>query len=238
MIFLHHFLAIILIVIAAIASVKTKKLTTAGGFAGGLSAVFIYAGAAYTGIAMLAVFFISGTLATGWKKKEKQSSKSDEDVSERRRASQVLANGGVAAVTGMLLYFFPSQANLWRLMMTAALASATADTLSSELGIVYGRRFYNIITWKRDQKGLDGVISLEGTLMGCGGSFLIAAVYALGFGWGVNVLLIVIAGTIGNLSDSLLGATLERKHYISNDAVNFLNTLIAAITAWLLYSMC
>ena len=60
---------------------------------------------------------------------------------------------------------------------------------------------------------------------------MIAVIYAIGFGWDKTFLILIIAGTIGNLSDSVLGAALERKRYLNNDAVNFLNTLIAALAA-------
>ncbi len=43
--------------------------------------------------------------------------------------------------------------------------------------MVYGRRFFNIITLKPDGKGLDGVISMEGTLIGIAGCVIIAAIY-------------------------------------------------------------
>jgi uncharacterized protein (TIGR00297 family) len=146
-----------------------------------------------------------------------------------------LANAGVGAIAGILVLVFPLYIHLWVFMMTASFASATADTLSSELGTVYGRRFFNIITWKSEERGLDGVVSLEGTLIGIGGSMIIAMVYAIGFGWSTTLISIIIAGTVGNLVDSVLGATLERLGYISNNAVNFLNTLIAALVMLLIY---
>jgi uncharacterized protein (TIGR00297 family) len=214
-------------------SVKTRKLTLSAAIAGGIIGLIIFVGAGYTGIAMLSAFFIFGTAATVWKRKEKQQSKLAKDQSTERKANQVLANAGISVITGILICVIPAWAELFRLMMAASLASAMADTLSSELGMFYGQRFYNVITLKSDRRGLDGVISLEGTLIGIAGSILIAAIYAIGFGWKITGLFVVIAGTIGNLSDSVLGALLERKHYISNDMVNFLNTFIAALTVWL-----
>lgn len=81
---------------------------------------------------------------------------------------------------------------------------------------------------------MNGVVSAEGILLGIGGSLLIALVYGAAFGWSFNSGIIIIAGTAGNFADSVLGASLERKSYLNNDAVNFLNTCIAALTAFLL----
>ena len=230
----QYFLIGLLLIIGAVISATARKLTIPGAITGCLIGMLVFAGAGYIGITMLAAFFVAGTVATGWKKEEKRPLKSQKDQSVRRNAGQVLANGGVAAITGLLSVIFPSQAALFVLMMASALASATADTLSSELGMVYGRRFYNVITWRKEAKGLDGVVSLEGTIIGIIGSVLIAAIYCLGYGWNNNFILIVIAGTAGNLTDSALGALLERKRYLNNDTVNFLNTLVAAILMWLI----
>src|ERR1700744_3206432 len=233
---LYHYLPLFLILSAIIIiSVKTEKLTLYAAITGGLIAISIFIGAGYTGLTMLAAFFIFGTLATSWKKGEKLQAKSEKDQSVKRNSGQVIANGGVAAIMGALVYFIPEKVELFRLMMAASLASAMADTLSSELGMIYGRRFFNIITLKMEEKGLDGVISLEGTVIGIVGSVIIALIYAIGFGWDIRLLFIIVAGTIGNLSDSVLGAILERKHYLNNDAVNFLNTLIAALIAGLFF---
>jgi uncharacterized membrane protein len=39
----------------------------------------------------------------------------------------------------------------------------------------------------------------------------------------------LLAGFTGNIADSILGASLERKGWIKNDLVNLLNTLVAAL---------
>lgn len=226
--------AIVVVGVGVTVAIYWRKLTPGAGLAGGLVAMLVYVGAGYKGLALLAAFFILATGATSWRRDEKHSPFSGVKHQEKRRGGQVLANGGIAALLGLLMALLPQHRPLLFVMMASALSSATADTLSSELGVVYGRKFFNIITWGADTAGLDGVISLEGLLTGLGGSCLIAIVYAMGSAWGPGVLAVVFAGTIGNLADSVLGATLERQGRLSNNAVNLLNTLIAAAVGGLL----
>lgn len=212
-------------------SVRAGKLTTPAVWLGGLLGVLIFLGAGFTGLALLALFFGLGTAASAWKVADKRRLGLAEENKGRRTAGQVLANAGVAGLLGLLSWQLPAQAALLQLMLAGSFAAATADTLASELGNVYGRRYYNVLTFRPDTRGLNGVVSLEGILLGAAGSALLAAIYCLGFGWGGAFWWLVVAGTAGNLMDSLLGATLERRHYVSNNVVNLLNTLVGALTA-------
>lgn len=221
----------ILLFIGSVESVRHRKLTAAGAIAGAVIGFGVFIGAGWTGIAMLAAFFLAGTLATSWKRRQKTQMGLAQERAGQRRLGQVIANGGAAGALGLAALFLPQHKSIFAFLMVGAISSAMADTLSSELGSVYGKRFYNIVTFKKDQKGLDGVVSLEGTLIGICGSVIIALIYAIGFGWTSQALSIVLAGTIGNLMDSILGAVFERKGLLGNNAVNLLNTLAGALTA-------
>lgn len=232
---LQNAIVFVLLCTAAVATVILKKLDAKAAVAAVVIGFMVWLGEGYTGIAMLATFFIAGTLATSWKMRTKQQAGLAEQHRGQRTAAQVIANGGVAALLSLLSFMFSEQQPLLLLMVASSLSSAVADTLSSELGNVYGKKFYNIMNFKKDLRGLNGVISFEGTLIGIAGSILIALIYALQAGFTIDFLWIVIAGTVGNLTDSVLGATLERKHILNNDAVNFLNTLTGAVAGLLLY---
>lgn len=237
---MNHLNDIIVAVILAAGmafSIGRKKLTVPAAITGAVLGAAIYAGGGFTGLSMMTVFFILGTAATSWKKNEKRllpasgASAPGNSFQPTRHAGQVIANAGVAGIAGIGMVLSPSHTSLLQIMMAGSLSAAAADTLSSELGMVYGRRFYNILTGRREEKGLDGVISFEGLLFGAGGSAVIALLYIPGSGWNAGFWIILASGTAGNLADSLLGATLERRHLISNDIVNFLNTLAAALVA-------
>ncbi|MCC8410054.1 DUF92 domain-containing protein [Mucilaginibacter sp. UR6-1] len=209
------------------------KLTPLAALTGVVVALLLFAAGGFTGVMLMTVFFIIGTAVTSHKKALKQQTGAD-NINAPRDSRQVLANSGMAAILAILILLLPGYKTLFTMMIAAAFATASGDTASSELGMVYGRKFYNIITLKKDARGLDGVISLEGTLLGIAASMVIAAVYAIYFGWGWSFAVLTLSGLTGNLTDSLLGAVLERKHRLGNNMVNFLATLAGALAAWLL----
>ncbi|MFY0254174.1 DUF92 domain-containing protein [Chitinophaga sp. 30R24] len=226
---LEIIIVLLVLIAVVIICIKTNKLTIPAALTGGVIGFLIWLGAGVGGLVLLGVFFFLGVKATSHRRALKMVP--GEQHQEKRSSGQVFANGGMAAIMALLALLDTDREALYRMMMAAALASATADTLSSELGMIYGRNFYNIISFKEELKGLDGVVSLEGTLLGAAGALIIAVVYALFFGITGNVIIVFIAGNVGNLADSWLGATLERKQRIGNNTVNFLNTLLAALVA-------
>jgi len=169
-------------------------------------------------------------------------------IAEKRRgrsASQVAANLGVAALISSefaqsvlldarwLARFHLTSTAVIALGL-AALSEAAADTVSSEMGQVLSRQPRMITTLKKVNPGLDGAISLPGTLLGIVAAAIVAALGA----WAVRLHLALfliswIGGVFGLFFDSLLGATLERKGWLNNDAVNFLSTASAVAFALL-----
>jgi uncharacterized protein (TIGR00297 family) len=153
-----------------------------------------------------------------------------------RSASQVAANLGTAALATIPISAtkFASThlfGHLVLIGLLAALAEATADTVSSELGEVLGGEPVLLTTLKKVPPGTDGAISVAGTLAGCLGAGLIAMVAGIALPLSpADGLTVFLAGVFGLFLDSLLGATVERRGWLNNDAVNFLSTLGAAIS--------
>ena len=92
--------------------------------------------------------------------------------------------------------------------------------------------------FKRVPPGTEGAVSQEGTLAGIAAATIPAAFAAATdlITWR-GAAVVVIAALVGTTLESYLGATLERRHAIDNEVVNFANTLaggLAAIGIWAL----
>jgi uncharacterized protein (TIGR00297 family) len=157
-----------------------------------------------------------------------------------RSASQVAANLGLAAlvssspVQSLLMDsrwvpHHPATQTVLFALAVAALAEAAADTASSEIGQVLGGRPRMITSFKAVDPGRDGAISLAGSLAGVVAAAMVAYAGMWAFSGGWILFNVSCAGAVfGLFFDSLLGATLEERGLLNNDAVNFLSTAGAA----------
>ncbi len=219
---------------AALAARSVKKSGVVAGFMVGVT-IFIFGG--WQAYLILLLFFVMGTAATKVGYERKAARKIAQAEGGRRGARHAVANCGVAAFAAFLAWASP-WSDIFMLGLVAAFATAAFDTVSSEIGQVYGRRTFLITTLRRVPPGTDGAISLEGTLAGLLAAVILAgAALLMGMlgGLGSTGAALAVAGAlIGTTLESFLGATVEALEMIDNEAINFTNTLAGALSAmWL-----
>jgi uncharacterized protein (TIGR00297 family) len=180
---------------------------------------------------VIVAFFGGGSLAAqiGYEKKIKRGSA--QDNGGLREAKNVLANGLIAVlcVLGFAMgsdFIIPRE--MFVFAFGGAVSAAMADTISSEIGLLF-RNPRLITTLKMVEYGTNGGVTFHGTFAGILGAVLIAGVMEVFVGVGIlGMVVIVFGGFFGMMMDSLLGATVEDK-FMSNEGVNFMSTVTGAI---------
>ena len=209
-----------------------RGVNRSGALAGALTCFLLFAGAGPTAFAALAALFVMTWVSTrmGYRRKL---ARGLAERREGRNAWQILANLAVAA--GGSVIFGVTGNRAWLIAALAALAEAATDTVASEIGQYRKTDARLITTWEQVPAGTDGGVTIPGSIAGLVAGLVIAEVATLG---GIlaqpQIWIPVAAGFAGMLIDSLLGATLQRRGWISNQAVNFLATLAAAALAYAL----
>jgi uncharacterized protein (TIGR00297 family) len=154
-----------------------------------------------------------------------------EERGGRRGAGSAVANTGIAAVAAALSALsYGSGAAL--IAMTAALVAGASDTVASEIGKAWGKRTWAILPPRLVRPGTAGAMSLEGTAAGLVSAAALTAVAVwLSIVPGSAMVPVVIGSTIGAVAESLLAAAFEPSGVLNNDALNLINTAVAAYAA-------
>ncbi|MBS3060168.1 MAG: DUF92 domain-containing protein [DPANN group archaeon] len=147
---------------------------------------------------------------------------------EVRTIENVLANGGVAVAMAFFGHFYG---------FLGALSTATADSISSEVGKL-GKEKPRMITDLRKfvQKGTNGGVTFFGTTVGLIAAGLIGIMATIILNEPKTIIIAALAGTLGNLADSWFGAVFENKRYLDNAGTNFLATSAGSLAGIILGS--
>lgn len=262
--------ALIAASIISFSSYFARFLTLSGAAATFLLAVPIYGLGGWRWTVPILTFFISSSVLSRVKADGKKEVSSMFAKSSRRDAGQVAANGGIAGL--LVLIWWYTGHEIFYLVYLGAICAVTADTWSTELGILSKRPPRLITNFAVVPRGTSGAVTTLGTLAGLVGTVLI---FFSGFAWydrisaevGSKLSLFVIllfAGTFGNIVDSFLGATLQAQYacascgkitehrthcsgastnlvrgssWITNDVVNLLCSAVGAAAAFTAASM-
>jgi uncharacterized protein (TIGR00297 family) len=229
---------------------RLRALTADGAALAFAVGFLVLAGTGWPGGLALFSFFLSSTLVS--RRAERHEPSWLDAPGNRRNGRQVMANGGVAALGGLLaLIGWPE---LGPAIAVCSLSAAAADTWATSWGMWARGDPVDLVKWRHVPKGTSGGVSARGTLGGLAGAALVAIVPLLAGGAPGLAPVAFVAGAAGMLADSLLGATMQGRFYcdacglpseqrvhrcgsatrrergiaaLSNDGVNFLATAAA-----------
>jgi len=215
------FFAISLAVFSYIAS-QRKSLSNGGIlialFVG--TATFIFGG--MISYLVLLAFYAVAEAATTYSRK-----KIGKDH-EQRTISNVVGNSGavlIALAFGQHIAFF------------GAVAAALADTVSGEIGLLSKKKPVLITSLKEVEPGTDGGITVLGLVSGAFASLFIGTIYYFSSSNFIDSAIIVAAGILGMIVDSILGDVFERNKKLNNMQVNFIAGMCGAVVAVLMKLM-
>ncbi|MBI2846058.1 MAG: DUF92 domain-containing protein [Chloroflexi bacterium] len=172
---------------------------------------------------LLIGFFATSSALSQYRAREKEPLAEKFAKGGKRDLAQTIANGGVGAALAVLNFYFPSQ--FWIAAFWGSIATASADTWGTELGVLSSRRPRLITTGRQVAVGTSGAVSGLGLLASLGGA-LAMAVFEIFLFWSLGPQITlgmgsaaIISGFAGSLIDSLLGATVQVVYWCPLDEV-------------------
>lgn len=203
-------------------SLKKKQLNFIGILFADIVGLISFILGGFPGFLAIVLFYLVAESSTKF-------GRTDREQHEQRTSSNVIGNAGaamIALILGQVTPFF------------GAIAAALSDTVSSELGLLSKKKPVLITNFQTVEKGTDGGITALGLITGLLGSAIIGILYYFTVQSSLVIAgIIILAGFLGSLVDSILGATLERKGILNNTYVNFFASSSGAIIVFILTSI-
>jgi len=178
---------------------------------------------------VVVVFFVSSSLLTHYRSAQKAEAAAQLDKGGRRDFYQVLANGGAAVLLAVAAAALPSGEPLFFAAFAGAMATVTADTWATELGLLSREKPRLITTWQSAHAGESGAVSALGLTAAATGALVIGTAALCGkfaesffsdvfiHAWVWLPTAALLGGWLGSAMDSLLGATLQALYYCAPD---------------------
>eukprot|EP00980_Cylindrotheca_fusiformis_P002422 scaffold575_cov104-Cylindrotheca_fusiformis.AAC.8 len=221
----------------AIFQAKLLKMLTPEGFIHACAlGMGLWSSLGWRGWTLCVAYLFLGSLVTKVRFAEKEKLGIAEGRGGRRGPENVWGSAAtgltcaLCSVQGPSFLGIPSE--LFLLGYVASLATKLSDTFASEIGKVYGKTTFLITTLERVEPGTEGAVSAEGTAASLvGGLALSLYGYIVGLIGLQAVPISAVAAFIATNVESVLGATLQGKksmEWMTNEVVNFINTLIGA----------
>src|SRR5262245_36355815 len=193
-----------------------RRSLTAGGWLGAVltgTLTFGFGGWSW-GLALVA-FFVTSSALSHFRQALKQRIAGEKfEKGGRRDLLQALANGGTGALLA-LLYGLAGEPPALLALFAGVMATVTADTWATELGVLSARPPRLVPTWRPVEPGTSGGVTAAGLAASDAGALaiglaLLAGELAERGVWRPWLLAAALLGGLGgSLADSLLGATAQ-----------------------------
>jgi len=231
---LRLLLTLLFMIVLGYALGRVKLADISGVLSGILMGFLIVSFTDFRWFVLILSFFVIGGIFTKYKYEYKRAIGIAQEAGGARGYRNVFGNGLVALVCAIA--FGITGNSLLVVAYIGAVATATGDTLASEIGQTHKKLPRLITDLRYVPHGTDGGITTLGEYSALAGAAAIAIIAIL-FGVGAfnTVIPVILGGFFGANIDSVLGAVLERRHYLTNSSVNLLATAAGAIAAVIIF---
>lgn len=194
---------------------RRNSLSASGWLGAIITGTLTFGFGGWTWGATLLAFFVSSSALSHVRQAQKQRLAGEKfEKGGRRDLWQTLANGGPGALLA-LVYGLAGEPLALLLAFAGVMATVTADTWATELGVLSPTPPRLITSGRRVAPGTSGGVTALGLGASLAGALLIGACLVLLYraehgAWAFLPLpAALLGGTAGSLADSLLGATLQ-----------------------------